>query len=199
MVDADGSGFGLDRYPQIRACGTYGRRSPCLAPVSDESGVAPHVVGVLLTVVTLVVGTCSVLFLLQRISTTKIIRMLSPPLLIGFSLLLAATVRTTTGLLLLLESRMGIKPTMTKRTPPSPQHSFFSSELWTRNKQEEAGKEREKSKRERLIEKSLSKKEENQKPEEQKNNSKIGRLSASTVSTQRISCSKLLFILLWVP
>jgi len=81
----------------------------------------------LLTVTTLVVGARSVLFLLKRVSIPKVIRVLGPPLLIGLSLLLAATVCSTTGLLPLLEPRMGMKPTTTERTPPLREHIFPSS------------------------------------------------------------------------
>src|SRR5215469_11925693 len=93
---------------------------------SDEGRVALHVVGMLLTVTTLVVGARSVLFLLQRVSIPKVIRVLGPPLLIGLSLLLAATVCSTTGLLPLLEPRMGMKPTTTERAPPPRKHIFPS-------------------------------------------------------------------------
>jgi hypothetical protein len=82
----------------------------------------------LLTVTTLVVGARSVLFLLKRIRIPEVIRVLGPPLVIGLSLLLAATVRSTTGLLPLLEPRMGMKPTTTERTPPPREHIFSSSE-----------------------------------------------------------------------
>jgi hypothetical protein len=80
-----------------------------------------------LTVTTLVVGARSVLFLLKRVSIPKVIRVLGPPLLIGLSLLPAATVCSTTGLLPLLEPRMGMKPTTTERTPPPRKHIFPSS------------------------------------------------------------------------
>src|SRR5215470_13351278 len=91
---------------QIGACGTYRCRSQLLAAFSDVSRVALHVVGMPLTVTTLVVGARSVLFLLKRVSIPKVIRVLGPPLLIGLSLLPAATVCSTTGLLPLLEPRM---------------------------------------------------------------------------------------------
>ena len=68
LGDADGSPFGLDRYMQIRACGTYRCRSQLPAAFSNESRVALHIVGMLLTVTTLVVGARSVLFLLKRVS-----------------------------------------------------------------------------------------------------------------------------------
>ena len=84
-----------------------------------------HVVGMLLRVTTLVVGARSVHFLLKRISIPKVIWVLGPPLLIGLSLLLAATVCSTTGLLPLLEPRMGMKPTSTKRTSPPREHTFL--------------------------------------------------------------------------
>ena len=124
LGDADGSPFRLDGYMQIRACGTYRCRSQLLTAFSNEGRVAPHVVGMLLTVAALVVGTRSVDFLLVLIGAAKVIRVPGPPLLIGLLLLLAATVRTTTGLLPLLEPRMGMKPTTTKRTPPPRKHIF---------------------------------------------------------------------------
>src|SRR5207249_1906791 len=125
MGYADGSLFGLDSYVQIRACGTYRRRSQPLAPFSDGNRVAPHVVGMLLTVAPPVVGARPVLFLLQRINPAKVIRVLSPPFLIGFPLLLVATVRPTTGLLSLFEPRMGMKPTTAERTSPPREHTFL--------------------------------------------------------------------------
>jgi|SRR5690348_16507797 hypothetical protein len=82
----------------------------------------------LLTIAALVFSARSIDFLLVRINTTKVIRVLSPPLLVGSPLLLAATVRLTTGLLPLLESRMGMKPATTERTPPPQEHVFSSSE-----------------------------------------------------------------------
>ena len=138
---------------QIRACGTYRCRSQLLTAFSNEGRVAPHVVGMLLTITTLVAGARSVLFLLKRISIPKVIRVLGPPLLIGLSLLLAATVCSTTGLLQLLELRMGMKPTTTERTPPPRKHIFPSSEPVGEETQTEAGKERKarESKRERLL------------------------------------------------
>jgi|SRR5271169_2838401 len=144
--NVEGSSFRLDRYVQIRACGTYRCRSQPLATFSDESRVAPHVVGMLLTVAALVVGTRSVDFLLVLIGAAKVIRVLAPPLLTGFLLLLAATVRLATSLLSLLEPRMGIKPTTTKRTPPPPEHSFPPVNLRGRNKQGEQEKKREEAK-----------------------------------------------------
>ena len=113
---------------QIGACGTYRCRSRLRAAFSDEGCVALHVVGMLLTVTTLVVGARSVLFLLKRVSIPKVIRVLGPPLLIGLSLLLAATVCSTTSLLPLLEPWMGMKPTTTERAPPPRKHIFLSSE-----------------------------------------------------------------------
>ncbi len=88
----------------------------------------------LLTVATLVIGARSVDFLLMRVGIPKVIRVIGSPLLIGPLLLLAATVRSTTGLLPLLEPRMGMKPATTERTR-------------SRKKQREQGKR--KSKRER--------------------------------------------------
>jgi hypothetical protein len=89
-----------------------------LATFADEGRIAPHVVGMLLAVAALVVSARSVLFLLKRgIGTAKVIRVVGSPLLIGFLLLLAATVRLTTGLLPPLKPRMRMKPTTTERTP----------------------------------------------------------------------------------
>jgi len=140
---------------QIKACGTYRHRSQPLAPFSDESRVALHVVGMLLTVAALVVGARSALFLLERIGTMKVIRVLGPPLVIRLSLLLAATVRSTTGFLPLLEPRMGMKPTTTERTPPPREHTFPPVNLWRRNKQRRGRKE--KKQKGKAIETELSK------------------------------------------
>ena len=153
MGNVERSSFRFDSYVQIRACGTYRCRSQLLTAFSNEGRVAPHVVGMLLTITTLVVGARSVLFLLKRISIPKVFRVLGPPLLIGLSLLLAATVPSTTGLLPLLEPRMGMKPTTTERTPPPRKHVFPSSERVREETQTEAGKERKarESRRERLL------------------------------------------------
>jgi hypothetical protein len=109
----------------------------------------------LLTIATLVTGARSVLFLLKRISIPKVFRVLGPPLLIGLSLLLAATVRTTTGLLPLLEPRMGMKPTTTERTPPPRKHIFPSSERvreeTNRGEQGKKARESSESRREGLL------------------------------------------------
>src|SRR5438067_1654925 len=72
MGNAEGSLFGFDSYVQIAACGTYRCRSQPLAPFSDGSRVALHVVGMLLAVVLPVGGARSVLFLLQRITPAKV-------------------------------------------------------------------------------------------------------------------------------
>src|SRR5439155_1322050 len=124
MGNAEGSLFGFDSYVQIAACGTYRCRSQPLAPFSDGSRVALHVVGMLLAVVLPVGGARSVLFLLQRITPAKVIRVPHPPVLIGFPLLLAATVQSATGPLPLFEPRMGMKPTTTERTPLPREHTF---------------------------------------------------------------------------
>ncbi|PYU56018.1 MAG: hypothetical protein DMG56_24380 [Acidobacteria bacterium] len=73
MGNVEGSPFGFDSYVQIRTCVTYRRRSQPLAPFSDESRVALHVVGMLLPVAALVVGARSVLFPLQRIRIPKVL------------------------------------------------------------------------------------------------------------------------------
>jgi hypothetical protein len=146
MGNVEGSSFRRDRYVQIRACGTYRRRSQPLATFLDESRVAPHVVGMLLAVAALVFRTRSVDFLLVRIRTTKVIGVLGPPLPIGLPFLLAATVRLTTGLLLLLEPRMRTKPTTTERTPPPRGQTLLLPE---EKQTEGTRKEKRKSKRER--------------------------------------------------
>jgi hypothetical protein len=99
----------------------------------------------LLTVVALVFGARSVLFLLERIDTARVVRVLRPPSLIAFRLLLAATFGATTGLLPLFEPRMGMKPATTERTPPPREHSFPSREL-PKEKQNRTRKEIEKAK-----------------------------------------------------
>ena len=122
-----GSLFGPDSYVRIRTCVTYRRRSQPLTPFADESGVALHVVGMLLTVAAHVFGARSVNFLLVRISTAEVIRVLGSPLLIELALLLLAAFRLTAGLLPLFEPRVGMKPTTTERTSPPREHTFL---LW---------------------------------------------------------------------
>jgi hypothetical protein len=152
LGDVDGSLFGLDSYMQIRTCGTYRRRSQPLAPFSDESRVALHVVGMLLAVMALVFGARSVDFLLVLIGAAKVIRVLGPPLLTGLLLPLATTVRLTTGLLSLLEPRMGMKPTTTKRTPPPLEHTFSSSEPREEKQTGRARKEKKQKQKGKAIE-----------------------------------------------
>ena len=106
-----GSLFRPSSYVRIRICGTYRRLSQLLTPFSNESHVAPHVVRMLLAIATLVVGARSVLCLLPRIRAAEIIRVLSPPMLIEPALLFLTTLGPATGLLSLLEPRMGMKPT----------------------------------------------------------------------------------------
>jgi len=144
MGNVEGSSFRLESYVQIRTCGTYRRRSQPLAAFLDESRVAPHVVGMLLTVPPLVVGTRSVNFLLVLIGAAKVIRVLAPPLPTRLLFLLVATVRLTAGLLPLLEPRMGIKPTTTKRTSPPREHSLLQST--SEGEANRASKKREKAK-----------------------------------------------------
>jgi len=110
---------------QIAACVTYRLQSGLLAPFSDRSRVAPHVVGMLLAVVAHVFGPRSVLCLLLRISTAEIVGVLGSPLQIGLPLLLAATLWPATGHLPLLEPRMGMKPTTTERASPSREHAVL--------------------------------------------------------------------------
>ena len=120
-----GSLFRPSSYVRIRICGTYRRLSQLLAPFSNESRIAPHVVGMLLAIVKLVLGARSVLCLLPRISAAEVIRVLSPPLLIEPPLLFLTALGPATGLLPLLEPRMGMKPTTTERTPPPREHTFL--------------------------------------------------------------------------
>jgi len=149
MGNTERSFFGLDSYAQIRACGTYRGRSQPLAPFADESRVALHVVGMLLTVAAPVVEARSVDFFLMLISSAEIIRVLGAPLLIGFALLLLATIRPTTGLLPLFEPRVGTKPATTERTSPR-EHVFLLSEHLEEHKPRRQEEKKGKSKRERL-------------------------------------------------
>jgi hypothetical protein len=124
-----------------------------LTPFSNESRVAPHVVGMVLAIATLVVGARSVLCLLPRISAAEVVRVFSPPLLIEPPLLFLTTLGPTTGLLPLLEPRMGMKPTSTKRTSPPREHTFLLRANILRKGQNRGRRERKrKSKRERLFE-----------------------------------------------
>ena len=112
---------------QIGTCVTYRRLSQLLAPFSNESRVAPHVVGMLLPVVAHIVSARSVLFLLMRIDAAEVIWVLGSPLSIGFLLLLATTFDSATGLLPSLESRVRVVPTTTERTSPPREHRSL---LW---------------------------------------------------------------------
>jgi hypothetical protein len=152
MGNADGSPFGLDGYVKIRACGTYRCRSQPLAPFSDERRVASHVVGMLLAVAPPIVGARSVDFFLVFVSTAEVIRVLRPPLLIGFPLLLAATVGPTAGLLSLVEPRVRMKPTTTERTSPPREHMLLLQRTSLGEANRGCREENRKSKRERLIE-----------------------------------------------
>jgi hypothetical protein len=139
---------------RIRICGTYRRLSQLLTPFSNESRVAPHVAGMVLAIATLVLGARSVLCLLPRISAAEVIRVFSPPLLIEPLLLFLTTLGPTTGLLPLLEPRMGMKPTSTKRTSPPREHTFLlpGKHLEEGTEPREARERKRKSKRERLFE-----------------------------------------------
>jgi hypothetical protein len=112
-------------YDDIAACVTYRRGLQLLTPFSDESGVTPHVIGMLLTIEAHVVSARSVLFLLMRIGIAEVIRVLSSPLLIRFLLLPTTTLGPTTGLLPLLEPRVRVIPATTERTPPPREHTFL--------------------------------------------------------------------------
>ena len=79
----------------------------------------------LLAVATLFLGAGSVLFFLKCISAAKVIGMLVPPFLIEPALLLPAAFSSTTGLLPLLEPRMGMKPATTERAPSPREHTFL--------------------------------------------------------------------------
>lgn len=148
-----GSLFRPSSYVRIRICGTYRCLSQLLTPFSNASRVAPHVVGMVLAIATLVVGARSVLCLLPRISAAEVVRVFSPPLLIEPPLLFLTTLGPTTGLLPLLEPRMGMKPTSTKRTSPPREHTFLLRANILRKGQNRGRRERKrKSKRERLFE-----------------------------------------------
>ena len=153
-----GSLFRPSSYMRIRICGTYRRLSQLLAPFSNESRIAPHVVGMLLAIATLVVGARSVLCLLPRISAAEVIRVLSPPLLIEPPLLFLTALGPATGLLPLLEPRMGMKPTTTERTPPPREHIFPSSKP-VGKETNRGSQEKERKQKGKAIETDLRKKE----------------------------------------
>jgi hypothetical protein len=115
-----------------------------------------------------VISARSVFCFLPQISTSGVIQVLDSPLLVGFPLLLLATLRPTTRLLPFFETGMGMKPTTTERTPPSRKHTFLLQHAGLkRNKHKSrGGKKEERSKRERLFQNS-AKQEGNQEPEEQ--------------------------------
>src|SRR5215469_3319214 len=142
----------------IKTCGTYRRLSQLLAPFSNESRIAPYVVGMLLAIATLVVGARSVLCLLPRINAAEVVRVLSPPLLIEPPLLFLTALGPATGLLPLLEPRMGMKPTTTERTPPPREHIFPSSKP-VGKETNRGSQEKERKQKGKAIETDLRKKE----------------------------------------
>ena len=187
MGNADGSPFGLDGYVQIRACGTYRCRSQPLTPFSHGRRVASHGVGMLLAVAPPIVGARSVDFFLVFVSTAEVIRVLRPPLLIGFTLLLAATVGPTTGLLSLVEPRVRMKPTTTERTSPPREHMLLLQRTSLGEANRGGREENRKSKRERLIETELKKGSKSVRKKTKNQNIGhsliIGRLSAGQIRT----------------
>jgi hypothetical protein len=106
----------------------------------------------LLTVAALFLGTRSVLFFLKCISAAKVIGVLVPPFLVEPALLLSAAFSSTTGLLPLLEPRMGMKPATTERTPPPREHTFLLQRRACFAKLERKGKKKIKTRRIRAIE-----------------------------------------------
>jgi len=108
----------------IRTCATYRHLSHLLAPFSDKSRVAPHVVGMLLTVVAHVLSTGSVLFLLMGIDAAEIVRVFASPFPVGFLLLLTTTFRIATGLLPSLEPRVRVVPAAAERASSPREHTY---------------------------------------------------------------------------
>ena len=90
-------------------------------------------------------------------------------------LLLAATVRSTTSLLPLLEPRMGMKPAMTERTPSPREHTFPSPEP-RKQKETEGARKQKKQKGKALLEPIRRTRKENSEDEE--HCPSVGRLSA---------------------
>ncbi len=84
-----------------------------LAVGSDVGGIAPHIVGVFLAVLSLVAGSRPVGLLLLLIEPPEVIRMPATPRLIVAPLVLLAAGWLTTGLLAVLEARMGSEPAST--------------------------------------------------------------------------------------
>ena len=159
---------------RIRTCVTYRCLSQLLAPFSDESGVAPHVVRMQLAIEAHVVSARSVLCFLQRIGTTEVIRVLGPPLLIEPVLLFLATLGRATSLLALFESRMWMKPAPTVRTPSPREHGFPLQATSQAKKRNRGARKREKQKGKALLKPIRRRRKENQKAKEHGSN--FGRL-----------------------
>ena len=141
----------------------------------------------LLAVAPPIVGARSVDFFLVFVSTAEVIRVLRPPLLIGFTLLLAATVGPTTGLLSLVEPRVRMKPTTTERTSPPREHMLLLQRTSLGEANRGGREENRKSKRERLIETELKKGSKSVRKKTKNQNIGhsliIGRLSAGQIRT----------------
>ena len=90
--------------------------------LSDEGGIAPDIVGMLLSVPFLVVSPCAVGFLLIRVRTLKVIRVPFSPVLVVVSFLFLAAAVAATCILSPLNPRVGREQAKTKRTLPALRH-----------------------------------------------------------------------------
>ena len=88
----------------------------------DEGGIAPDIIGMLLSVPFFVVGPGAVGFLLMRVHTLKVVRVPFSPVLVVVSFLFLAATVAATCVLSLLNPRVGREQAKTKRTLPALRH-----------------------------------------------------------------------------
>ena len=88
----------------------------------DENGIAPDIVGMLLSVPLLVAGPGAVGFLLTRVGTLEVVRVPFSPMSVIESFLFLAAAVPAACFLPLLNPRAGGEQAKTKRTLPALRH-----------------------------------------------------------------------------
>jgi hypothetical protein len=118
LSNRDRSPFSTNSYAQITTCGTFQpiHRFGLAFPISSHiGGIAAHILGVLLAILSLVLGSAPIELLLLAIGAAEVLGMVAAPALVVVPLVLFATGLSGTGSLSLFESS-------TIRTSPSLPH-----------------------------------------------------------------------------
>jgi hypothetical protein len=125
LSNRDRSPFSTNSYAQITTCGTFQpiHRFGLAFPISSHiGGIAAHILGVLLAILSLVLGSAPIELLLLAIGAAEVLGMVAAPALVVVPLVLFATGLSGTGSLSLFESRVRFKQASTIRTSPSLPH-----------------------------------------------------------------------------